>query len=156
MENAGRLSVIWACVFAVSFVVGVPLEWLTQAARNADFVIWMVFAFCATVVAAHYAGPFAVLVAPVTVVLAVAGMYLGGYIPYGLRMGDLQPSDYGCCDMGTGAEGLWTRIKFLSFLGSIAGLVIGAVVWWIESLPIVVSHMERTAREGRPHGTLRR
>ena len=153
MGHARRLILVGAVAFAGSFLIAVPLHWMPSELQSAGLVVWVVFALCASVVAAHSTGLFAVLVAPATVVVAVAGVYLGGYAPYGLSIGDLEPSDYGCCDLGTGAEGVWARIVVGSYFGGIVGVVVGAIVWLAELFYATLKEdKQRTGLDG----TLRR
>lgn len=156
MRQVKRLALIWAGMFSISFLIGVPMEWLTDDTRTVEFTMWIVLALCGSVVAAHSTGPIALLTAPATVVVAVFGVYLGGYLPYGLHIGDLEPSDYGCCDMGTGVEGLWNRIWLLSFLGTFVGAFIGFVVWLVEGLPGAWRYVDPETKERGLDGTLRR
>ncbi len=132
MRHAKRLILVGAAAFAVSFLIALPLAWTSSQVGYVVFAGWMVFALCASLVAAHSTGPFALVVAPAAIVVAVAGAYLGGYAPYALRIGDLEPSNYGCCDLGTGAEGVWARIVVGSYFGAIVGVVIGTIVWLAE------------------------
>lgn len=132
MHHAKRLAMVEVGAFAIPFLVAVPLHWVSSDTQNIVLIGWIVFTVCASAAAAHSTRLLAILLAPATIIVSVAGVYLGGYIPYALHIGNLQPSDYGCCDLGTGAEGVWARIVYGSFFGGMVGILIGVAVWLVE------------------------